>query len=503
MEVLLPIVGIIFVLGIAAAIVASRYKIAKTTEAIIVTGRSKKDRVVTTTGTDGSSKSVSTTDLSGQRVVIGGGIFVLPFVQQHEKISLKSQSIEVKISSVPSADGILLNVEGVAIIKIGGTQEAVRLAAQRFGGNLDEIKLQTVETMSGALRGIVGKMTVREIIGDREAFAQEAISIAQDTLTNQGLALDTFQIRNIVDETDYLVNLGRPEAAEVEKRALIAEADAEQIAEQKSITVKTNIALANRELALKQADILAETDKKAAEAAAAKPLETAQQQQRILEEARKVEEQKALVEEKRLEATVKKKADADRYETEQAAEAKKTSSILAAQAEQESTIARAKAKAEQDALVGQGKVALAEADAKSQEAEARGRLALATAEAEGIRAKGLAEADATLAKGNAEAESMEKRAEAFKQYGEAAILETVIKVLPEIAKPFAEGYANVGNLSIIDSNGTAKLGQSIAENIAQVKEVVRVTTGFDLDGVTKGFSALNNSESGPLEGTTH
>lgn len=489
MDTFIPILGILCILAAAGGIVASRYKIAKATEAIIVTGRSKKDKSITTTGLDGTSNTVTTTDLSGQKVVIGGGLFVFPFVQQYEKISLTSQSIEVKIQGVPSSDGILLDVEGVAIIKVGGTQEAVRLAAQRFGKNSQEIKSQTIDTMSGALRGIVGKMTVLNIIGDREAFAQEAIAIAQDTLTNQGLALDTFQIRTIADNNDYLVNLGRPEAAEVEKRALIAEQSAIQESQSKEISVQRELALAQRELALEVARIKAETDKANAEAAGAEPLELATQKQLVLEEARKIEEKKALVEEKRLEATVKKKADADRYEVEQRAAGQKNADVLNAEAAGLATIQRAEAKAKEDALVGQGKVALAEADAKSKEANARGNLAVAEADAKAILAKGNAEAGAILAKGSAEAEAMEKRATAFKQYGEAAVLETVLKALPEIAKPFAEAYSGIDNLTIIDNNGASKLGDAMAQNVEQIKAIAKSTLGIDIDDMVKGFGS--------------
>lgn len=490
MDIILPIVGIIIVFGIVASIVASRYKIAKTTEAIIVTGRNKKDRVVTTTGENGLKHSSTHTDLSGQKVVIGGGIFVWPFLQQYEKIQLKSQSIEVKIQSVPSADGILLDVEGVAIIKIGGTQEAVRLAAQRFGGNLEEIKLQTVETMSGALRGIVGKMRVLDIIGDREAFAQEAIQIAQDTLSNQGLALDTFQIRTIADDNSYLINLGRPEAAQVEKLAKIAEAEAIREAEEKTISVQQNIAEATRVLDLKKAEIKSITDKSNAEAEAAYKLEDSNQKQLLLIEMQKIREQQAIVKEKELEATVRKVADADRYEAEQRAEAIKTAAILNAESEKIKTVTQAEAKAQQDALTGQGRISLADADASSKEAEARGLLALANAEAAATRAKGQAEADAILAKGEAEAEAMQKRADAYANYGQAAILETVIKSLPSIAQPFADAYAGISNLSIVDSNGngSSKLASALASNIAQVKEVIKVTTGFDLDNAVEAFS---------------
>lgn len=504
---ILPIVGIVIVLGAVIGIVASRYKIADPTEALIITGRSKKALAVTTAGEDGASHVTHQTDLSGQRVIIGGGGIVLPLVQQYQKISLQSQSIEIKISSVPSSDGILLDVEAVAIIKVGGTEESVRLAAQRFGGDLDEIKLQTVETMSGALRGIVGKMTVQSIIGDRERFAQEAVAIAQETLTNQGLALDTFQIRTISDNNDYLVNLGRPEAASVLKRAKISEQTAFQESEEKRIEAEKEVAVAQRLLSLQEASIKAETDKALAEAGAAQPLEVAQQQQKILEQARKVEQQKAQVKEEELVATVRKPADAKRYETEQDADAERYRTEQAAEASKKSAELNAEAKAKQDEFHGQGQVSLAEAEAQSREKEARANLALAKADAESITLRGDAEASAIRAKGEAEAEAMEKRADAFSKYGQAAILETVVSILPEIAKPFADAYSGIDNMSIIDNNGASKLGKSMSDNMAQVQDIVKATTGIDFNSILREFApgAADGSDSvatndSPLEG---
>lgn len=489
---LIPILGIVIAIAVAIGIFASRYKIADATEAIIITGKSGAEKL--------DDKGVMTADLSGQKVVIGGGVFIWPFVQNAHRISLKSQTISISIASVPSLDGILLDVNGVAVIKVDGTQSAVRQAAQRFGGDLDQIRQQTEETLAGSLRSIVGQMTVEQIIRDRDGFAQRAIDTAIDTLQNQGLKLDTFQIQKIEDHDDYLINLGRPQAAAVAKNAEIAEASAREEQEKKKLAVEESIAIATRELELRKASIKAETDKARAEADAARPLEIAEQDQKILAQHELVEAKKAQVKERTLEVEVRRPADAERYRVEQEAEAKKTSRTLAADAARQEQIKVAEAKKESDKLDGEGQVALALAKAQSDEAEARGRLALANADAEAIRLKGEAEAAAIQAKALAEAEGMEKKAEAFKLYGEAAILETIVKVMPEIARELAAPMSNIDSLTVIDSNGANKLTQGITDNMSAIPAIIEAMTGKGfgelLGSFGKGASSESKSDSG-------
>lgn len=482
---LIPILGIVVAIAIAIGIFASRYKIADATEAIIITGKSGAEKL--------DDKGVMTADLSGQKVVIGGGVFIWPFVQNAHRISLKSQTIGISINSVPSLDGILLDVSGVAVIKVDGTQSAVRQAAQRFGGDLDQIRQQTEETLAGSLRSIVGQMTVEQIIRDRDGFAQRAIDTAIDTLQNQGLKLDTFQIQKIEDKDDYLLNLGRPQAAAVEKNAIIAEENAKEESEKKKLAVKESIAIATRELDLRTAAIQAETDKAKAEAAAASPLEVAEQEQRILEQRELVEAKKAQVKERTLEVEVRRPADAERYRVEQDAEAKKTSRTLAADASRQEQIKIAEAQKEADKLRGEGQIALALAQAQSDEANARGRLALATAEADAIRLKGEAEAAAIQAKAIAEAEGMEKKAEAFKQYGEAAILETIVQVMPEIARELAAPMSNIDSLTVIDSQGANKLTQGVTDNMSAIPAIIESLTGKSFGDLLGSFGGASKS----------
>jgi flotillin len=165
--------------------------------------------------------------MSGQKVIMGSSVFVIPFVQKLSSLDLSSRRLNVAIRGAVSATGIKVDLEGVAIVKIAGTEDAIRAAGQRFrDAPAGTIESSTQETLAGSLRSIVGRLTVEEIIKDRAAFASAVAEEAETSLTNQGLQLDTFQLQDIQAEGNYLADLGRPEAARVEKEASIAEARA-------------------------------------------------------------------------------------------------------------------------------------------------------------------------------------------------------------------------------------------------------------------------------------
>lgn len=490
METLVAVGGIVIGLAIVIAIIASRYKVAKPTEAFILTGRNRKNTV------NAEGKSVQ--DLSGQKVVIGGGTIVLPFLQNLHRISLESQTINVKVLGVPAKDGILLDVDGVAVIKVDGNEEAVRAAAQRFGGSTEQIKTQADDVLGGTLRAIIGTLTVQQIIGDRKSFAEAVVNSVTDVLQGQGLILDTFQIQRVEDREDYLVNLGKPQAARVKAQASIAESESLLASKQKQLSVQEEISNSERQLALRQAEIKAETDKAQAVAASAQPLEVAAQQQVILRERELVEAATAKVTERQLEVSVRRPAEAKRYEVEQEAEGKKTSQILAAEAARRAAIEKAEADAEMARLRGQGELALAKAKAESDKAEAQGRLSLAEAEAEAIRLKGMAEADAIRAQGLAEAEAMQKRAEAFEEYGQAAIADSMMKVLPEIARELAAPMSNIKDMTVISTDGSNKLLNNSVEGFASLGKMVEGATGLSLnDLITNITSGAKNSGKKP------
>ncbi|MGH9119965.1 MAG: SPFH domain-containing protein, partial [Acidimicrobiales bacterium] len=300
--------GLVVLLLLLVMFVISRIRVAGPNEAFIITGRKGK---------------AGGGDTSGQKVVMGASVFVVPFVQKLGIIGLTSRQIGVTVPAAVSSNGIRCSLEGVAVVKVGGTEELIRAAAQRFLDQQGEIDVFTREVLAGSLRAIVGRLTIEEIIRDRAAFAAAVAEEAENSLTGQGLVLDTFQLQDIQAEGDYLADLGRPEAARAVKEAAIAEAIARRESEQARIQAEEEIAIAHRELALKQAEIKAQTDAAAANAAAAGPLAQAAKDQDVIAAQELVAARRADLKERELDTEIRKPADAQRYAVEQQAAAHK------------------------------------------------------------------------------------------------------------------------------------------------------------------------------------
>lgn len=482
------ILGLVVLVVGTAGLILTRYKVAGPNEAFIITGR--KGREVRNPDTGQIS-----TDLTGQKVVMGGGVFVVPFVQRRATLDLSSRRIPVQIRSAVSGQGIKLNLDAVAIVKVGGNEDSIRAAAQRFLSQQTEIETFTQEVLAGALRSIVGSLSVEQIIRDRAAFAQRVADESESSLTGQGLVLDTFQIQDITDDGSYLADLGRPEAAKVGQTAAIAEANARRAAEQARIAAEQEIAITQRQFAIKQAEIKAETDAAQAQAAAAGPLAQADRDQAILTEQEKVAVRQAALKERQLDTEVRKPADAQRYRTETEAQGRRNSAILEAEARKVAAIAAAEADAEKARLTGEGeklrRSALAEAEAiegaKRGEAEKARRLA----EADAVRAEGEASAAATAAIGQAEAQAMEQRAEAFAQYNEAAVLQMLIEILPKVAAEVARPMASIDTLTVVSTDGAGALPKQVTNNLVQTMELLKGTTGLDVQALLAKYAGTD------------
>jgi len=465
MTLLIVTAGGVLVALLLILIVLSRIKVAGPNEAFIITGR--KGRMIT------SSAGIRSTDLSGQKVVMGASVFVLPIVQRKQSLDLSSRRISVDIQGAVSKLGIRANLHGVAIVKVGGTEDAVRAAAQRFLHQQKEIEQFTREVLAGSLRAIVGRLTIEEIIGDRGAFANAVAEEAEHSMTNQGLVLDTFQVQDILTEGTYLQDLGRPESARVLKDAAIAEALARQKSEQARLLAEESVAEAERNLELKRAGIRAEVDAAKARAASAGPIAEAEQAQMVLSEQQKVAERNAELKQRQLDTEVRKPADAQRYRVEQEAEADRSAAVLAADAQRQATIAAAQAKAEQAKLTGEG--------------ERSHRAAVA----EAVELEGRAEAAAILARGQAEAEAMLRKAESFAQYGEAAVLDLVVRVMPKVVAAASRPIGEIDKLTVISTDGATALTRAVADNVAQGLQLGTDLTGVDL---SKLLTNLGNSK---------
>ncbi len=480
--VVVAIVGLIAVVVLVGLLIASRYKVAKPNEAFLITGRKGREVRNPETG-------LVSTDLSGQKVVMGGGVFVVPFIQRLHVLDLSSRRIMITIRNAVSGQGIKLNVDGVALVKVGGNEDSIRAAAQRFLSQQHEIETFTQETLAGSLRSIVGSLTVEQIIRDRAAFAQRVTDESESSLTGQGLVLDTFQIQDITDDGSYLSDLGRPESAKVGRLAAVAEAEARREAEQAQIAAEQEIAIAQRTLVLKQAEIQSETDAARAQAASAGPLAQADRDQAVLQEQEKVAVAQAALKERQLDTEVRRPADAERYRVETAAEAQRNSAIFDAEGRKAASIANAEAEAEKARLTGVGeksrRSALAEAEAIEGARRGEAEKARRVAEADAVRAEGEARAAAVLAVGQAEAEAMDKRAEAFKNYNDAAVLQMLVEILPLMAEKVAAPLGNIDKLTVVSTDGASQLPRQVTDTLTQTIQMVSDATGFDLQSLLR------------------
>jgi flotillin len=430
------------------------------------------------------------TDDSGRKIKIvrGGGAFILPIFQQAATLSLLSHKLDVSTPEVYTEQGVPVMADGVAIIKVGSSIEDVATAAEQFIGKpTDAVKGEAQEVLEGHLRAILGTMTVEEVYRNRDKFAQEVQGVAARDLKKMGLQIVSFTIKDVRDKQGYLEALGKPRIAAVKRDAEIAEAEAvrdsrirkaqaEEEGQKAELLRDTNVAEATKEKELKIAAFKREQDTAKAEADQAYNIQKAKSEQMVTQEQMKIEivrkereidvqEKEILRREKQFDADVKKKADADRYAVEQAAEAAKARQMREADALQYRIEAEAKANAEQQRLAG---------------------LAIADAE----RAKGTAEADVVRLKGLAEAEAKEKLAGAFEKYGEAAVLDIIIKMLPDLAGKIAEPLKAIDKLTVVDAgdgDGAVRVSKYVTALMATAPAMLKNVSGVDLERIVSGL----------------
>ena len=419
----------------------------------------------------------------------GGRDFVLPIIQSIQYLPFTQNTIGFRVTA-EDENKINVNVSAVAAVKVGDSDEQVRAAAKRFLGkpNTDQAIADSARNaLIGSLRSIVGHMTITDLISDRDALQQNVFDDAKSVMANMGLEIDVLQISEITDEGGYIDSLGVPEQQRVEKDARIARANAEREAKDAEVTSRQQIAERERDLYLRQAQLKAETDKAQAEAASAGPLAQAAKEREIAVIEQEAAQAKAALTERELDSTVRKPADASRYQREQEAEATKVESIRRAEAEAERT--RLDAKADAEATVARA------------EAEARATAARAEAEAEAIAARGRAEAEAVQAAGEAEAKAMSDKADALAKYGEAATQQMVLDKAPDIARALAEPMGSVKDMSIISTDGASALPKAVAGNVEQLNAVMRSLTGSGLTDMVSRYLDAKDDEGGRRSST--
>ena len=441
----------IIIIVLLVAYLSSRYKVAGANEALIRSGRASPI---------GGGET-------GLKVVRGQGIVVLPLFHKIGKLKLTARQINVALADAVSRQGIKVAVQGVATFKIGADDESIRNAAERFL-EAEEAEVDSIvkNVLEGSLRSIVGTLTVEELNLDRMKFQQAVQDAAKGDLATSGLQIDSFTIQAIRDESGYMDLIGQQETARRERDARMAKASADQeaaVREAEANQIKIN---AERDVALRRAET--ETQIAAAEARAAQagPLAQAEATQEVTRKQTELAQLEAARKQQELIAS-----------TVRPAEAEADAQVKRAEGEKLARIAQAQAEAERVKLAGQ-----AEASVNITKGEANARVILVNAqsEAEKTKLEGNAEAGIVFTKGEAEAKALELRAQAYRQFNEAAVIQTVLSMLPEIVRAAAEPMANIKDLTVLSTDGASELVRNGTRTVAEASAVVKGVTGIDI-----------------------
>src|SRR5207302_2127966 len=294
------------------------WRVAEPNEALVISGLRERSP-------EGVAESL------GFKIVTGKGTLVIPGVQAVRRLSLDLRETELGIDCV-THQGIPLGIKGVVIFKVGDDYTSIANAARRFLDQQDQMDHRVHNVFAGHLRAIVGNMTVEEMIRDREKLTQLTRESSGTEMEKLGLIVDSLQIQEILDPTAYIENLGRPHAAAVASLARIAQAGADREATEKEQQADALKAEARRESQIKQAGYQAEVDHANANAKQAGPLTEATARQEVVVQETRVAELEAQREEQRLQASVRKPADARAYEQTTLAKAERDARISAAEA---------------------------------------------------------------------------------------------------------------------------------------------------------------------------
>ncbi len=409
----------------------------------------------------------------GTRVVKGGGTVVLPLVEECRELSLELMSFDVAPQQdLYTKQGVAVTVEAVAQIKVKSDPESVQTASEQFLTKTAELRESLIRlVMEGHLRGIIGQLTVEQIVKEPEMVADRMRATCADDMNKMGLEVISFTIKEVRDKNDYIANMGRPDVARIKRDADVATAEAERdtaikraVAQRESAVAKAQAdqervlaetlslakqAEAQRDLDIKKATYLEGVKRQEAQADKAYEIQTnVMQQQLIAEQVKvqqverehqiKVQEAEILRREKELVATVLKEAEIERQKIETLADAEKQRLTM----------------------------------------EADGRAAA-------VRSQGAAEAEIIFKKGEAEARAMNVKAEAFQEYNQAAVIDKLLTNMPEIVNALAKPLANVDKITIVstgnsESSGVHKLTADITQMAAQVPALFEALSGMSI-----------------------
>src|SRR6266516_3764816 len=439
----------------------------------------------------------------GTKVITGGSHFVVPLYQRAQDFSLELMSFDVAPpQALYTTQGVAVNVEAVTQIKVRSDEESIKTAAEQFLSKSQEERENLIRlVMEGHLRGIVGQLTVEDLVKDPESVGGKMLRTVTPDMEKMGLEVISFTVKDVRDENDYITNMGRPQIAEIRKQADIASALAQRDTQIQQANASREAAVARasadqervkaeaeslalqaesqRNLSLKKAAFDAEVKKQQASADKAYDIQSNIAQQQVVTEAIRVTEveknaqikvQQAEIQRRELElqATVQKAAEAERRRVETVAGAERQRLILEAQGQADASKARG----------------IGEADAN--------------------RARGLAEAEVVRAKGEAEADAMKVKAAAFHEYNQAAVLDKLLTGMPEIVRAIAEPLSKVDKVTIVSTGGdnshglgASRITGDVMCMVAQVPALFELLSGTRIGDLMSRVPALANQDGNP------
>jgi flotillin len=427
----------------------------------------------------------------GTRIVKGGGTIIFPMVESAKELSLELMSFDVAPQQdLYTKQGVAVTVEAVAQIKVKSDPESVRTAAEQFLTKTPPLREGLIRlVMEGHLRGIIGQLTVEQIVKEPEMVADRMRSTCADDMNKMGLEVISFTIKEVRDKNEYITNMGRPDVARIKRDADVAAAEADRDtaikraeatrasaiakaqADQERVAAETSSmakqAEAQRDLDVKKAAYLEATKKAQAQADKAYEIETNVMQQQVVVEAVrvqqverenqiKVQEAEISRREKELIATVLKQAEVERQRIETLATAEKQRLI----------------------------------------SEAEGHAAA-------IRSQGEAEAEIIFKKGEAEAKAMNVKAEAYQEYNQAAVIDRLFTTMPEIVKAIASPLQNIDKVTIVstgngDGAGAYKLTGDVTKIAAQVPALFEALSGMQMSELLSKVRILGDQAPKPI-----
>jgi flotillin len=397
----------------------------------------------------------------GFKVVTGKGVLVLPGVQAVRRLSLDLREAELAVDCV-TTQGIPVSVKGVVIFKVGDDIHSIGNAARRFLDQQNLMETRVHNVFAGHLRAIVGQITMEEMIRDREKLTSLTRQSSGVEMEKLGLIVDSLQIQEIEDPTGYIENLGRPFAAAVASAARIAQADADRTATESEQVAEALKAKAVRDSQIKQYGFQAEIDTSAAEAEQAGPLADAAARQQVVVQETKVAELEAHREEQRLQATVRKPADAAAYKETTQAKAARDARISAAEAQAQEVQLAAAADAKRTHVAAEAAAARVKLESAAQASATR---SIGDADAHSLKVKGDAAASAAKAQGLAEAAAIKARGEALAEHQEAVIGQTLAENWPSVVAAAAAPFGDVEHMVML--NGATGIAEVMAQGMTQ------------------------------------